>query len=298
MIYTEVVNKLSLGITVKLGIIMFASYIVVQVIEECVSYFQIYLNTVLQLKLGQSVSHEINNKLAKVKLNSLEMYEIHDLVSRANQTIKSSIVSSLNLIIALYTPLATIVLQLASLVWVAWYVPILIAVFNVPYIFILVKSNHRRYELERKITKEKRVEKYFVELLSDRYAAKDIRTYDLVNFFFSKMIDVKEKIALLSNMYCSSTASIWTLRTNTCYSFSSLLYFVVISNKFSSVLYRLEYMCFLEKLADGLSYGHNRVLGGNIRLRRSHSNSIGNKREKDTAGCCALNRKDIVIEGY
>lgn len=99
MIYTEVVNKLSLGITVKLGIIMFASYIVVQVIEECVSYFQIYLNTVLQLKLGQSVSHEINNKLAKVKLNSLEMYEIHDLVSRANQTIKSSIVSSLNLII-------------------------------------------------------------------------------------------------------------------------------------------------------------------------------------------------------
>lgn len=61
-------------------------------------------------------------------------------------------------------------------------------------IFILVKSNHRRYELERKITKEKRVEKYFVELLSDRYAAKDIRTYDLVNFFFSKMIDVKEKI--------------------------------------------------------------------------------------------------------
>ena len=28
MIYTEVVNKLSLGITVKLGIIMFASYIV------------------------------------------------------------------------------------------------------------------------------------------------------------------------------------------------------------------------------------------------------------------------------
>lgn len=63
MIYTEVVNKLSLGITVKLGIIMFASYIVVQVIEECVSYFQIYLNTVLQLKLGQSVSHEINNKL-------------------------------------------------------------------------------------------------------------------------------------------------------------------------------------------------------------------------------------------
>ena len=105
-------------------------------------------------------------------------------------------------------------------------------------------------------------------------------------------------LALLSNMYCSSTASIWTLRTNTCYSFSSLLYFVVISNKFSSVLYRLEYMCFLEKLADGLSYGHNRVLGGNIRLRRSHSNSIGNKREKDTAGCCALIRKDIVIEGY
>ena len=101
-------------------------------------------------------------------------------LSRANQTIKSSIVSSLNLIIALYTPLATIVLQLASLVWVAWYVPILIAVFNVPYIFILVKSNHRRYELERKITKEKRVEKYFVELLSDRYAAKDIRTYDFL----------------------------------------------------------------------------------------------------------------------
>ena len=91
MIYTEVVNKLSLGITVKLGIIMFASYIVVQVIEECVSYFQIYLNTVLQLKLGQSVSHEINNKLAKVKLNSLEMYEIHDLVSRANQTIATII---------------------------------------------------------------------------------------------------------------------------------------------------------------------------------------------------------------
>lgn len=34
MIYTEVVNKLSLGITVKLGIIMFASYIVVQVIRK------------------------------------------------------------------------------------------------------------------------------------------------------------------------------------------------------------------------------------------------------------------------
>lgn len=86
MIYTEVVNKLSLGITVKLGIIMFASYIVVQVIEECVSYFQIYLNTVLQLKLGQSVSHEINNKLAKVKLNSLEMYNIDKPQERRKAT--------------------------------------------------------------------------------------------------------------------------------------------------------------------------------------------------------------------
>lgn len=140
---------------------------------------------------------------------------IHDLVSRANQTIKSSIVSSLNLIIALYTPLATIVLQLASLVWVAWYVPILIAVFNVPYIFILVKSNHRRYELERKITKEKRVEKYFVELLSDRYAAKDIRTYDLVNFFFSKMIDVKEKITLEYKRLCQKNTFQRTIATVT-----------------------------------------------------------------------------------
>lgn len=137
------------------------------------------------------------------------------LVSRANQTIKSSIVSSLNLIIALYTPLATIVLQLASLVWVAWYVPILIAVFNVPYIFILVKSNHRRYELERKITKEKRVEKYFVELLSDRYAAKDIRTYDLVNFFFSKMIDVKEKITLEYKRLCQKNTFQRTIATVT-----------------------------------------------------------------------------------
>ena len=84
MIYTEVVNKIvARDNGQNWGIIMFASYIVVQVIEECVSYFQIYLNTVLQLKLGQSVSHEINNKLAKVKLNSLEMYEIHDLVSKS-----------------------------------------------------------------------------------------------------------------------------------------------------------------------------------------------------------------------
>lgn len=196
MIYAETVNKLSLGITVKLGIIMFAIYILVQVIEECVSYFQIYLNTVLQLILGQRVSHEINNKLAKVKLSCLEMHEIHDLVARANQTIKSSISSSLNLIIALYTPLATLVLQSASLVVVAWYVPILIAIFNLPYVFILVRSNHRSYELERRIIQKKRIEKYFVELLSDRYAAKDIRVYNLVDFFFGKMIEAKERITL------------------------------------------------------------------------------------------------------
>lgn len=196
IIYAETVNKLSLGITVEWGTILFVSYIMVQVIEECVSYFQIYLNTVLQLILGQCVSHEINNKLAKVKLSSLEMHEIHDLVSRANQTIKSSISSSLNLIIALYTPLATLVLQSASLVLVAWYVPILIVVFNIPYVFILVRSNHRSYELERKIIRKKRIEKYFVELLSDRYAAKDIRVYNLEDFFFRKMIGVKEKITL------------------------------------------------------------------------------------------------------
>lgn len=78
-----------------------------------------------------------------------------------------------------------------------------------------VKSNHRRYELERKITKEKRVEKYFVELLSDRYAAKDIRTYDLVNFFFSKMIDVKEKITLEYKRLCQKNTFQRTIATVT-----------------------------------------------------------------------------------
>ena len=33
----------------------------------------------------------------------------------------------------------------------------------------------------------------------------------------------------------------------------------------------------------------------NIRPRHSHSNSLGNNAEKDTAGCRALNRKSIVI---
>jgi len=33
-----------------------------------------------------------------------------------------------------------------------------------------------------------------------------------------------------------------------------------------------------------------------IRPRLSHSNSLGNDAEKDTAGCRAFNRKYIVIE--
>ena len=163
-------------------------------------------STLLNLILGllQPTRGKVDIGANKIALMAQESYKFN-----------TSIVSSLNLIIALYTPLATIVLQLASLVWVAWYVPILIAVFNVPYIFILVKSNHRRYELERKITKEKRVEKYFVELLSDRYAAKDIRTYDLVNFFFSKMIDVKEKITLDYKRLCQKNTFQRTIATVT-----------------------------------------------------------------------------------
>ena len=39
------------------------------------------------------------------------------------------------------------------------------------------------------------------------------------------------------------------------------------------------------------------VLGVYIRPRLSHSNSLGNDAEKDTAGCRAFNRKYIVIEG-
>ena len=84
MIYTEVVNKLSLGITVKLGIIMFASYIVVQVIEECVSYFQIYLNTVLQLKLGQSVSHEINNTTSAGRMSWRSFLRMYQEMNKAH----------------------------------------------------------------------------------------------------------------------------------------------------------------------------------------------------------------------
>ena len=59
------------------------------------------------------------------------------------------------------------------------------------------------------------MEKYFVELLSDRYAAKDIRTYDLVNFFFSKMIDVKEKITLEYKRLCQKNTFQRTIATVT-----------------------------------------------------------------------------------
>ena len=67
MIYTEVVNKLSLGITVKLGIIMFASYIVVQVIEECVSYFQL-----AGTLIGSYLANRKSTALIAYRLEQLE----------------------------------------------------------------------------------------------------------------------------------------------------------------------------------------------------------------------------------
>lgn len=188
ILYSQAINDLSINRNIKFVVYVFAFYVIVQLIEECVSYLLIYLNKVMQLVLEQCISHKINQKMQKVKLICLETHEIHDLISRASQTVKAGLSTFLGLILSIYSPIATLILQSATLVLVAWYVPILILVFNIPYFFTVLANNQRSYDVEKQIIRDKRLAQYFTETLSDRNAAKDIRSYNLIDFLFSKLI--------------------------------------------------------------------------------------------------------------
>ncbi len=114
------------------------------------------------------------------------------------------------------------------------------------------------------------MEKYFVELLSDRYAAKDIRTYDLVNFFFSKMIDVKEKITLEYKRLCRKTLSKDNCNSYTKYGDGQwhycLLDILSLKRKLQSVplslyiirdeIFNQPYRALLERYQLGISFGN------------------------------------------
>ena len=194
LVYSEAVDIIADEFILKSALYLITIYIAVQIIAEIFGYINVFVAEVVELEIERGVSHKINQKLAKIRMEHLEYPKTHDLISRTYSTVKTSLTTAYTLVIAIISPVITLITQSLSLTLIKWYFPILIIILNIPYLIVLVKNNHRTHDTELELAKKERLYDYFISILTKREYTKEVRVYKALDFIFSKIITLKESI--------------------------------------------------------------------------------------------------------
>ncbi len=176
------VQTVNLPVNILLGIL--SAYIIFNIFTSLFAIIQQYYTSLFQYKLDQYVNIEILEKTGKLPLKDFENTDSYDKIQRAKSSNKifnyfSYLLSSVELIVTLISYMFI----LMSWKWWGVFVIIFVSIINT---ILLNRVNEYRYEMLRERTGKEREKWYYHFLLTNDFAFKEIKTYNLAKYFINK----------------------------------------------------------------------------------------------------------------
>lgn len=169
-------------------------YMILNIILEGIEILNSHISIRLKYNINSEVTKNINNKLSKIQLEELENPRIFDLLDRIQSTVSKEALTFINSFLLVLMPLLSTVTYIILLLNVNVYFPLIAIIATIPYLILTIKQGKNTYFQAVQQSKESRRLRYMYDILTSREHAKEIRLFNLIEYFNDKVDKIRNKL--------------------------------------------------------------------------------------------------------
>jgi ATP-binding cassette subfamily B protein len=159
---------------------------VILCVQSLLGNIQLWLQTLLQLKLTNTMGIRIMSKAIKLDLYRFEDHEFYDALQRANRESLFRPYQIFTQLIAFGTQITTILSVLSVLVVWDWRIGLVMVVAPLPALVIQMVYGRKNFNLEYQRAEKRRYMSYWQMLLTDARSVKELQLFQLGGHFLEK----------------------------------------------------------------------------------------------------------------
>lgn len=171
-------------------------FVILEMVSEILDNINVYFGTKIFYIFNNELLSKVNKKISKIKMEEYESPEIYDLINRVQTGIEENSFAGIGGIIAIVSAFITIIGNVIIMFTINIYIPLIIVISSIPYIWAVFKQGQDRYKLTEKINSYSRKEEYLNNVLTNRENAKDVRFFSATTFLVEKAEEIRNKIFL------------------------------------------------------------------------------------------------------
>lgn len=185
--YKKIVDYIVVSNDVSLIYNAIFNYIMIQISIEIIENISVYIDTKKDLELNHFFCCQINKKISRIRLEYFENTRVFDLLNRIYQSDSINIFDLFEYLSAFIAPIISIVTYSFIVSDINAFFPFLLIGSSIPNLYYQIKLNRNRYETVKKDTKKKRLIQNFVDVLTTREFAKEVRLFHLIDYISDKI---------------------------------------------------------------------------------------------------------------
>lgn len=194
IVMQNIMNLLQAGSAYFRNILFYVViYIMIDILFSQIQNLYAYYTGVFQLKVSLVIGQKILEKTDELTIQDFENSESYNKIQRALQQSDIQVLNYFSSLLSLLRFFTTMVSSAALLfLWKWWIVLLILGVSSISSI-IMIKLGKEKYHIVRKRTGEERQKWYYQYLLTNDIAFKEIKIYELNQYFKNKYKNISEK---------------------------------------------------------------------------------------------------------
>lgn len=178
-------------------ILLVVIYVIAQFLQESIENLQSNFAVKLNYRLNNRINYVINKKLSVIRAELYEDKAVFDLISRVRENITFEMINTFGNVLALFMMIITTISYIGIISTINCYLPIIITCSLVPYCILFFFQQRKKYEQNVELSDKRRYVNYLNSVLTERENAKDIRTFESLDYIKGKVQKEREKVYIV-----------------------------------------------------------------------------------------------------
>ena len=178
-------------------ILLVVIYVIAQFLQESIENLQSNFAVKLNCRLNNRINYVINKKLSVIRAELYEDKAVFDLISRVRENITFETINTFGNVLALFMMIITTISYIGIISTINCYLPIIITCSLVPYCILFFFQQRKKYEQNVELSDKRRYVNYLNSVLTERENAKDIRTFESLDYIKGKVQKEREKVYIV-----------------------------------------------------------------------------------------------------
>ena len=178
-------------------ILLVVIYVIAQFLQESIENLQSNFAVKLNYRLNNRINYVINKKLSVIRAELYEDKAVFDLISRVRENITFETINTFGNVLALFMMIITTISYIGIISTINCYLPIIITCSLVPYCILFFFQQRKKYEQNVELSDKRRYVNYLNSVLTERENAKDIRTFESLDYIKGKVQKERENVYIV-----------------------------------------------------------------------------------------------------